>query len=255
VTPGDRALLALVAILVVALVFVFGPDRVGQLASAAALLLALWLALRTLAGERPKLRVYSARLVETRVDLVAGVIGALIEVKVINLSRAANAITDAELALVRKGVFWSAPFSDWVKYADGRIQLYEGDSLQWWGEEEPARFPLTLSGLQAIRFVVFGIAPAVGPLSDYGLYTHDEWGAIANGDEDFDEGELDSDIYIMDTFGNTYYQPDPEEGVPSSLIDRVADHPPVVAAGSPQPAAVAKPQSSEESARAARGAS
>jgi hypothetical protein len=221
VTSGDRAFFAFVGLILVGLVIYYGPERVAPLASVGALLLALWLALRSQAGERPRLNVYSSRIIDAQMDWHEGAIGAVVEVKVINLSRAANAIADVELALVRGDVTWSAPAGDWVKLDETIVRLDMSDGVKWSIREAPARFPLTIPGLEAVRFLVFGVAPGVAPIGTYGLYSADEWRAFGEGRSEWSRFDLHSDALVVDVHGNDYHEPDPEQGEPSTWSDRI----------------------------------
>jgi hypothetical protein len=217
---GDRISLAVVLVLLVGLVLLYGPDRVGHLASAGTLLLALWLALRTLAAERPSIDV-SSRIVELQPDVDAAVLAAIVEVRVINLSRTPNAVREVEISFVREANSVSAPASEWRRVADDAVLVVATEDLSWTITEEPARFPIVVAGLSATRFIMFCVAPATPLLpGGVGLFSEEEW--ATSDPEHLLSPEIDSHALLIDLQARTWWEEPPEGSTqPVSLSERV----------------------------------
>jgi hypothetical protein len=174
---------------------------VGPIASALSFLLAFWLARRTLAGERPRLRLYASRIVDAQIDLHERGIGALVEVNIVNLSRVPNAVRIAEISLVRGDANAYAPEGDWRRGGDGTIELQLSPNVRWAIHEELARFPLTVGGFEARSFLMFVIAPATEQ-----LFREDEWQAIGAGQMRFLAEDLESNALVVDVHEKAYVQ-------------------------------------------------
>jgi len=217
VSRSDWLAAGLVTLVLVVLVAVDGPAVVGPFAQIGAFLLAFWLALRTLAGERPRLHIYESNILDLQYDLRAAMIGALVEVKLINLARAANAVALTEVVLTRGDVDFRADDGAWYRES-GVIRLEVGPGLKWSvAAPEPTSLPFTIPALEASRLFLFVTVPATFTTRP-GLFGADEWTAIGARPSTFEPRELRSYVYVTDVYGRTYEQKDELAGAEWSWI-------------------------------------